>query len=96
VGAGDFLGAGRDQFLLENTNGAVDLGSVSGGQASYLQIGALGPEWKFVGVGDYYGTGVFSFLIENTNGAVDTGTVVNGQAKYAQVGALGAEWSFRA
>ena len=32
--------------MIENTTGAVALGTISNGQASYSQVGALGPEWS--------------------------------------------------
>ena len=44
-GTGDFLGNGHDQFLIENTSVAVDVGNVVNGQAQYTQVAALGPEW---------------------------------------------------
>ena len=93
-GNGDFLGNGQDQFLIENTSGAVDVGNVVNGQAQYTQVAALGPEWTFQGTGDFLGNGQDQFLIENTSGAVDVGNVVNGQAQYTQVAALGPEWTF--
>ena len=56
-GTSDFLGNGQDQFLIENTSGAVDVGNVVNGQVQYTQVAALGPEWSFIGTGDYQGTG---------------------------------------
>jgi hypothetical protein len=105
-GVGDFLDATQidksGQFLIENTSGQVDVGSVGWTVINdsyqqiltYTPVAALGPEWKFVGVGDYSGTGVASFLIENTSGAVFTGAVVGGRAQYTAVAGLGPEWSF--
>ena len=93
-GNGDFLGNGQDQFLIENTSGAVDVGNVVNGQAQYTQVAALGPEWTFQGTGDFLGNGQDQFLIENTSGGVDVGNVVNGQTQYTQVAALGPEWTF--
>jgi hypothetical protein len=104
VGSGDFLGDGKDQFLIENSSGQVDVGSVGWTVINdsyqqiltYTPVAALGPEWKFVGVGDYSGTGLSSFLIENTSGAVVTGAVNSlGSAQYTAVSGLGPEWSFR-
>jgi hypothetical protein len=36
-------------FLIENTSGAIDTGTVVGGKAQYAAIGALGSEWSFRG-----------------------------------------------
>jgi hypothetical protein len=90
----DFTGSGQSDFLIENTSGIVVLGAVSSGQASYSQVGGLGPEWTFHGTGNFLNDGKASFLIENLNGAVDVGELANGQAAYTQVGGLGHEWSF--
>src|ERR1700741_4051021 len=54
-GSGDFLGQGHDQYMLENANGALDIGSVSNGQATYTQVGAIGSEWTLSGTGTYLG-----------------------------------------
>jgi len=97
---GDFLNNGQDGFLIENSSGALVFGSVStswpsAGQASYVQIGALGPEWTFEGVGHFLADGKTGFLIENTAGAVVVGEIgSNGQAAYTQVAALGSQWKF--
>ena len=47
VGTGDVLGQGHDQFIVENSNGAVDVGNVVNGQAQFTQVSALGSEWSF-------------------------------------------------
>ena len=91
----DFEGHGVSDLLIQNSNGAVVVGEVSGGQLSYTQVAALGPEWTFHGAGDFLGDGDTSFLIENTAGAVVIGDVSGGQTSYTQVSALGPEWSFR-
>ncbi|MFI4933945.1 MAG: NF038122 family metalloprotease [Caulobacterales bacterium] len=93
-GVGDYLLHGDDQFLIENTSGAVVVGEVVNGQASYTSIGGLGPEWKIVETGDFLGHGASQFLIENASGAVVAGEVVGGHASYTQIGGLGAEWKF--
>ncbi|MFI4936381.1 MAG: hypothetical protein ACHP7N_17360 [Caulobacterales bacterium] len=80
--------------LIENTNGAIVVGEVANGQASYTQIAALGPEWTFVGAGDYLGEGHDQFLVENAGGAVVVGDWLNGQIHYTQVSGLGSEWAF--
>jgi hypothetical protein len=49
VGAGDYLGSGVFSFLIENTAGAVDIGTIVNGKAQYTSIAALGPEWSFRG-----------------------------------------------
>ncbi len=93
-GVGDYLLHGDDQFLIENSSGAVVVGEVTNGQAVYTQVAALGPEWTFVGTGDLLGLGASQFLIENSSGAVVVADVRSGQASYTQVGALGPEWGF--
>ena len=47
VGAGDYLGEGHDQFLIENTAGAVVVGDWTGGAIHYTQVGGLVGEWSF-------------------------------------------------
>ena len=91
----DFNGDGKSDFLIENTNGAVVVGEVGGGgEATYAQVAALGPEWTFVGAGDFLGDSDQGFLIENTSGAVVVGEVFGGRTTYTQVAALGPEWAF--
>jgi hypothetical protein len=94
-GAGDFLGDGKDQYLLENTSGLLAFGEVTGGEANYtfLPVG-IGPEWKFVGTGDYLGEGHDQFLLENTSGAVDVADWINNQLHVTQVAGIGPEWTF--
>ena len=76
MGSGDLLGDGKDQFLIENANGAVVVGEVGRTtRPTYTQVTALGSEWKFEGVGDFLGDGKSEFLIENTQ----TGAVVVGE-----------------
>jgi hypothetical protein len=95
---GNFLGDGEDQFLIENANGAIDIGQVSGSSTTFVKVAALGDGWTFDGSGDYLGLGKDQFLIENTNGAVDIGTVSGSlsgaSTSFVQVSALGAEWAF--
>jgi len=47
VGAGDFLGEGHDQFLIENTVGAVVVCDWTAGQIHFTQVSGLGSEWLF-------------------------------------------------
>jgi hypothetical protein len=49
VGDGDYYGTGTASFLIENTSGAVDTGTVVGGVAQYAAVASLGPEWSFKG-----------------------------------------------
>ena len=49
MGAGDYSGTGVASFLIENTSGAVDTGTVVNGKAQYAAVAALGPEWSFKG-----------------------------------------------
>jgi hypothetical protein len=46
-GTGDYLGEGHDQFLVENTSGAVDVGDWTGGALHFTQVAGIGPEWMF-------------------------------------------------
>ena len=97
AGALDLDGQGRGDLLIQNAVGAAVVGEVgAGGQASFAQVSALGPEWKFVGGGDFMDHGRADFLIQNASGAVDLGEIgAGGQASYVQVAALGPEWSFK-
>ena len=47
VGAGDYLGEGHDQFLIENTAGAVVIGDWLNGAMHLTEVGGLGSEWTF-------------------------------------------------
>ena len=49
VGAGDYSGTGQFSFLIENTIGAVDTGTVVNSKAQYAQVAGLGSEWSFRG-----------------------------------------------
>jgi autotransporter passenger strand-loop-strand repeat protein len=102
-GAGDFLGAGegesQDQFLMENTAGAVDVGTVSGTTSSatttYTSISLPTGAWTIEGAGNLFGDGQAQFIVENTSGTVEIGEVHSGTAAYtSQVVSLGPEWKF--
>lgn len=67
-GVGDYLGDGKDQILIENTNGALYVGEVNHGIMTYKSLGGLGSEWHFVGTSDYLHNGHDEYLIENTAG----------------------------
>jgi len=95
VGAGDFFDDGKDEYLIENTAGALDAAEIVNGQAVYTRIASLGSEWKVVGTGDYLAEGHDQVLIENTVGAVEVGDWTNSQIHYAHVTGLGSEWTFR-
>jgi hypothetical protein len=92
--AGDFLGDGVSDFLIQNTAGVVVVGEDQDGSAAYTAVTALGSEWQFKGNGDFLGDGKEGFLIENAAGAVDVGEVSGGSVAFSQVAALGSEWSF--
>jgi hypothetical protein len=93
--AGNLYGEGLSDVLLENTAGAVVVGQLSSSAESYLQVGALGPEWTISEIGDFLGTGSDQFLMENTGGAVVLGTVSSaGSTTYDLISGLGPEWSF--
>jgi hypothetical protein len=90
----DFHNDGLSNLLIQNSNGAVDIGEAAGASVSWEQLGGLGSAWKFVGAGDYLGDGQAGYLIESTNGAVDVGQVgPDTSATYTQVAALGPEWT---
>jgi hypothetical protein len=92
---GNLYGEGLSDVLLENTAGAVVVGQLSSSAESYLQVGALGPEWTISEIGDFLGTGSDQFLMENTSGAVVLGTTGStGSTTYDLISGLGPEWSF--
>ena len=72
------------------------VGEVSRRRTSYMQVGALGPEWSFVGLG-HPNRESDKILIENTNGAVVVGAGADRgeSARLQSVAALGPEWSFK-
>jgi hypothetical protein len=93
-GSTDFHNDGLANLLIQNSNGAVDIGEVSSGSIAWEQLGGLGSEWKFVGTGDFLGDGLSDYLIESTNGAVVAAEVgPDTTAAYTQVAALGPEWA---
>jgi hypothetical protein len=47
VGSGDYLAEGHDQFLIENTSGAVVVGDWVSNQIHFTQVSGLGSEWAF-------------------------------------------------
>ena len=106
-GVGALAGGSSANFLLwdgssaSSSVGAVVVGTISGGSASYTQIGSIGPEWKFEGVGGFLNNGSTDFLIWDTNksspgyGSVVAGQDVGGTAQYTAVGGLDpAAWQF--
>ena len=98
VGTGDFLGDGKDQFLIENIGGSAGLlgiGEVTGGQVAFTFPTALASQWTIVGTGDYLAEGHDQFLMENTSGAIDVGDYTGGQVHFTQVSTLQASlWTF--
>jgi hypothetical protein len=56
-GAGRFLGNGHDEFIMQNTSGAMVVVDAAGGHTAVTQLGVLGSQWKFVGDGDFLGEG---------------------------------------
>jgi autotransporter passenger strand-loop-strand repeat protein len=94
VGTGDFLDDNNEDFLIENTAGAVVAGEVVNGSAQYSYIASLDSSWTFKGSGEFLGDGRTGFLIENTAGAVVVGEVVNGAAQYTYVTTLDSSWTF--
>jgi hypothetical protein len=64
----DFLNAGKSDFLIENSSGAIQVGQVgSNGQVAYSPLATLATTWLFAGSGDYIGQGHDQFLIENSS-----------------------------
>ena len=47
VETGDFLGEGRDEFLIQNTSGVVELADFQAGHLHLTQVADLGPAWMF-------------------------------------------------
>jgi hypothetical protein len=90
-----FNGSGKSDFLIENGVGAVVVGEVTNGVATYAQVTGLGPEWSFKGAGDFFGDGHQGFLIQNNVGAVVVGELAGGQVNFTQIGGLGPEWTFK-
>jgi beta-glucanase (GH16 family) len=89
----DFTGSGISSFLIQNTNGAVDIGQVASGKAAYTQVTALGPQWTIASAGDFLGDGGCQFLMRAANGAIDVGEVQSGVAHFTQIGALAPQWT---
>ena len=98
VGSGDFLGDGKDQFLIENIGsnaGLLGIGEVTGGQVAFTFPTNLASQWTIVGTGDYLAEGHDQFLIENTSGAIDIGDFTGGQIHLTQVSTIQAsQWMF--
>lgn len=98
AGNGDFVGDGREEFLIRNTDGALAIGEVVNGVADFTAIGGLCPEWTFAGVGDFLGRGHDGFLIVNTGtmigGALAVGEVVDDTVTFTNIGGVGPEWQF--
>jgi hypothetical protein len=110
VGTGDFWGLAQGvtmgmtqhyvaggneaQFLIENTAGQLELGTVDEGRAVYTQIDQLNSDWKVLGAGAFLGNGKAQFLMENSAGLVEVGDVQGQSAVYTQVAALGSEWKY--
>ena len=98
VGTGDFLGDGKDQFLIENIGsnaGLLGIGEVTGGQVAFTFPTTLASQWTIVGTGDYLAEGHDQFLIENTSGAIDIGDYTGGQVHLTQVSTIQAsQWMF--
>jgi len=101
-GDGDFLGDGRQGFLIRNDGnvigGALYVGEVGNGAASFTRIGGVGPEWQFEGTGDFLGDGHTAFLMRNNGpvipGALEVGEIRNGSLSFSQIGGVGPEWEF--
>jgi len=102
AGNGDFLGNGRDGFLIYNNgdviDGALTVGEVIDGELIFTELGSLGPEWEFKGVGDFLGHGRDGFLIYNTGdiigGSLVIGEMIDNTLTFTDIGAVGEEWEF--
>lgn len=101
-GVGDFLGDGKQGFLIRNTGsveaGTLDVGEIVGGAVQYTQIGGVGAEWNFEGVGNFLGDGRTGFLLWNQgsaeNGQLAVGEMVNGQLTFEDIGGLTPDFQF--
>ncbi len=95
-GTGDFLGDGKDQYIVENTSGLVAIGEVVSGQPTYIYPTALPAGWSFVETGDFLGAGKSDFLVQNTaTGSLAVGEVANGVAGFTFLPqGLDATWKF--
>jgi hypothetical protein len=92
---GTFLPDGKEQFLMENTHGAVVAGEFnSAGVASYSTVAALGSQWSFVGAGNYLGGNMSEFLLQGVNGALALGQAgsANGTG-YTLIGGIASSWT---
>ena len=49
MGAGDYLGEGHDQFLIENASGVVEIGDFTGGAVHITQVGDVAAQWTIHG-----------------------------------------------
>jgi hypothetical protein len=99
VNVPNYFGAGQDWFLIENTAGQLDVGTVLSGHAYYAQVGQLGSEWKVLGAGAFLGNGQTQFLMENGSGLVEVGDIQDDNqghvtVAYTPVAALGPEWKY--
>jgi hypothetical protein len=94
IGAGNFLGTGPSEFLVQESSGNFSMGEVENGKVVFTDLGVLALSWKFVGDGDFLNDGRDQFLIENTDSAVAIGEVANGKLHYTYVMSLPAQWKF--
>ena len=102
VGSGDFLGDGKDQFLIQNTGanaGLVGIGELNSGQVAFTFPTAVSTsQYKIVETGDYLGNGKSDILIENIGsnaGLIGIGEVSSGQVAFTFPTAVDpTQWKF--
>jgi hypothetical protein len=90
----DLGGDHRTDVLLHNTNGAVALWQMNGGQVLAASIiGSVGTEWNVQSTADFNGDGRGDVLWRATDGRVMVWTMNGPQLQNAQIiGSVGNEW----
>jgi len=91
AGIGDFDGSGRDDILLQNTDGIFVDWAMNGSQVVSAQEltfqgvpVTLPSSWSVVGIDDFHGTGKDDILLHNTDGAFVDWTMNGSQITSAE------------
>ena len=81
AGAGDFLGNGETDLVLENANGQLAIWMLEKGVIKYaVSPPALGSGWHVVGAGDFNGGGHADLVLENATTGWRVIWIMNGGA----------------